>query len=111
MCISMLDYNDIRRESMRVKIIDNNIDKILKSVDLKDDRTVSIDFNTAVMDRIKVDTNSKIEDLNDNIFLRFMFGSAAVAAASIMFFYFSSSMSSKITFEEHMVVASVLSLL
>ncbi len=99
---------------MSYKFKDKDIENILSKIDLSEKSSLDISFTSDVMTRIRKDQikqSSWLSDIfvSDKFFLKFVFGSSAMALFLFTVFTFDYFYASPIIFEEYMSEVALLS--
>ncbi len=99
---------------MSYKFKDKDMENILNKVDLSEKSSLKVSFTSDVMDRIRKDQTKQSSWLSDifvldNFFLKFVFGSSAMALLLFTVFTFDYFYASPIIFEEYMSEVALLS--
>ena len=99
---------------MSYKFKDKDIENILSKIDLSEKSSLDISFTIDVMTRIRKDQikqSSWLSDIfvSDKFFLKFVFGSSAMALFLFTVFTFDYFYASPIIFEEYMSEVALLS--
>lgn len=100
---------------MKVKFNEQDVDRILKNSHIKGDCYIAPDFTSKVMAKIRYDSllpakKGIFDTISENIYLKFMLGTSAVAAASLILAIGIISQST-FTFEEYAVADYIMNVI